>query len=361
MESLRGGRDLWVWLGVFLVVMFLFWWFSSILFPFVFGFVLAYVLRPCVVWLEERWGLGRSFGSFFLTVFVFIFVIFVLTVGFPLFVGELVQFIQKLPDLFEGIEELWEQWRDRFLFLSDRLELDVVGLVKTHVSEGLRLVVSSLLSLASGVGAFFGMLSLVVLSPFATFYFLRDWDRVMESLESWIPLKHRDFVLDFSRSIDKELSGFVRGQLSVSLASALYYGVGLSVLGVYFGVLLGLVMGLLSLLPYVGFALGSTLVIFLTFFQFYGGGDWVLMLVLVVALLSVGQFLEGFVLQPWLIGQEVDVNGLWLIFSLMAGGFVGGFWGILLAIPGFLVLRECLRLLGSYYRGSGLYGRQEEE
>ena len=194
------------------------------------------------------------------------------------------------------------------------------------------------------------------MTPIVAFYLLRDWDRVVASVDGWLPRRHADEIRSIAREIDGVLSGFLRGQFIVCLALAAFYGVGLSLVGLDFGLIIGISTGLLSFVPIFGMLIGFAVGVGVALAQF----GPTLHVILVVVVFMVGQFLEGHVMTPRLVGSRVGLHPVWTIFALLAGGALAGFTGLLVAVPaaaaiGVVARHAIRRYLASaaFKRGSG--------
>jgi predicted PurR-regulated permease PerM len=167
-------------------------------------------------------------------------------------------------------------------------------------------------------------------TPVVAFYILLDWDRMLVTIDGWIPIHHRDVVRGLAREIDRAIAGFLRGQSLVCLFLGLWYGVGLSMIGLNFGFLIGISSGFLSFIPYVGSLTALVLSAIIAIVQ--GWPSWWLFL-MALGVVGTGQFLEGNVLTPRLVGASVGLHPVWLMFALFAFGSLFGFTGLILAVP----------------------------
>jgi predicted PurR-regulated permease PerM len=197
----------------------------------------------------------------------------------------------------------------------------------------------------------FGWLANLVLIPVLTFYLLRDWDVLMSRLRELIPRRHEALAVRLAQECDHVLGAFVRGQLSVMLALSVVYALGLLLVGIDGALLIGVVAGLLSFVPYLGFALGIIVAGVTALVQFQD----LLHVLLVLAVFGFGQMLESAVLSPYLLGNRIGLHPVAVIFAVMAGGQLFGFVGILLALPVAAVIVVLLRYVHARYRDSELY------
>jgi predicted PurR-regulated permease PerM len=190
----------------------------------------------------------------------------------------------------------------------------------------------------------------IVVVPVVTFYMLLDWDRMVAKVDSWLPRDHAETVRAIARDIDRVLSGFVRGQVSVCLILGAFYSIALMLAGLKFGLIAGSIAGALTFIPYVGAIIGGVLAIGLALFEFWG--DW-LSIGIVAAIFAAGQFLEGNIITPKLVGTSVGLHPLWLLFALSAFGTLFGFLGMLVAVP----VAAMLGVLARFFLDQYLQGR----
>jgi predicted PurR-regulated permease PerM len=196
----------------------------------------------------------------------------------------------------------------------------------------------------------------LVLIPVVWFYLLRDWDRLVGWIDRILPRSIEPTVAHLAREADAVLGAFVRGQLLVMLALAIYYGVALTLIGISVGPLIGMVAGLLSFVPYLGFITGFAAAIIASLVTH---GDWTHLL-MVIGVFVVGQLLEGYVLVPRLVGEKIGLHPVAVIFAVLAGGYLFGFLGVLLALPAASVILVLLRYLAQRYKQSDLYTEEGE-
>lgn len=323
-------RQLSFWgIALFLFVVFL-WLLSDVLLPFVAGMVLAYLLDPVADRLQ-RIGMSRLWATLIILLSFIAFIVVVMVVVAPLLLEQLGQFIARVPEYLNRLEQTFagpgQDWLRRILG-SDMTS--VQGSVGEFVSQAATYVMGFLTQLWAGGQAFIGLVSLVVVTPVVTFYMLVDWDRMVSSIDRFLPLESRDTIRQLAREINRAVSGFLRGQAIVCVFLGGFYGIGLTLAGLNFGLLIGIGAGLLSFIPYVGSITGFVVAIGVALAQFWP--DYVSVGV-VAAVFVAGQFIEGNILQPKLVGNAVGLHPVWLMFSLFAFGALFGFVGLLLAVP----------------------------
>ena len=345
-------RQVAFWVAALAVIGALIWLLSDILLPFVAGLVLAYLLDP-IARRAERLGVSRAISALIIvTLFIVILVVAAMLIV-PILTEQFAAFVDKLPGYVARLQSLVTDpsrpWLSKIF--GDRLP-DASKSVGTLVTQSSGWITGFLASLWSGGRALFSILSLLVITPVVAFYLLLDWDRVVSSVDSWIPLPHRETVRGLAREIDNAIAGFVRGQAVICLILAVYYAIGLTLAGLNFGFLIGLMTGLFAFIPYVGAATGAIVAGIVTVAQFWP--NWTPML-MVAGVFLVGQALEGYVLSPKLVGAKVGLHPVWLMFSLIAFGYLFGFLGLLIAIPVAAAIGVLLRFALRQYLASPIY------
>jgi predicted PurR-regulated permease PerM len=324
---------------------------SSILLPFVAGAAIAFFLDPLVDRFENI-GLSRTLGTllalaFFLTVIV----LFLLLLA-PLLQTQVTQLVSRFPVYLAAVraqlDHLFELLEDR-LAPEDMQKLrDAAGSKIADIVAGAGQILSSVLT---GGVAVANILSLMFITPVVSFFLLRDWDLIVATIDSWLPRHHLRTIREQAHLIEETLSGFIRGQASVCALMGAIYGIGLTLLGLDFGLVIGITVGLLIFIPFLGGLTGAVLAVILAFAQF---GDWHRPFYIAM-LFAVGQTLEGNMITPKLVGDRVNLHPVWIIFSLLAFGALFGFLGVLIAVPFAAVLGVLLRFALRRYLESPLY------
>src|SRR5208283_525413 len=202
--------------------------------------------------------------------------------------------------------------------------------VGDFVAQGAQWMVNAIKSVVSGGAALFNFLSLLIITPVVAFYMLIDWRRMIGEIDSWLPLDHRDRLRAIVAEVNRALAGFIRGQSLVCLFDGLWYGLGLTLIGLDFGFLIGVIAGLLSFVPYVGSLSALVLSIGVALVQGWPSPKLLLMALGVVVC---GQFLEAYVVSPKLVGESIGLHPVWLMFALLAFGQLFGFVGLVVAVP----------------------------
>ena len=293
---------------------------SEILLPFVLGFTLAYFLDPLADRLE-RVGLPRLVATNVIT-FAFGFMVLAgLVFGLPALAAELGGLVERIPVYTQRLES----WMAGNAILSDYPDAVNAGI--EAVRGGFRGFAGDILLTGLSV---LNVLALIIITPVVAVYMLNDWDRMVDQLDRLLPMSHAPQVRLLATQIDEILAGFVRGQITVCFLLAVFYATALSVVGLDAGIVVGVTAGLTSFIPYVGAVFGVALGLAMGLGQF--GADYV-MLAQIAGVFVLGQFLEGNVLTPRLVGDRVRLHPVWIIFALLAMGNLFGFIGLLLAIP----------------------------
>ena len=324
------NRQVTFWVAALAVLVALLWLLSEILLPFVAGMALAYLLDP-IARRAERFGIGRAVSALIVLTSVIVAVVVLTMLVGPILSHQLASFIDRMPGYLARLQELVaDPSRPWLAKLVGGPLPDGGKALGDIVSQGSGWIATFLKSLWSGGRAVFSVLSLLVITPVVAFYLLCDWDRVVVTVDGWIPRPHRDTVRGLARDIDGAIAGFVRGQAVICLILAAFYAIALTLTGLNFGFLIGLMTGFLGFIPYVGAVTGFIVAVVVAIAQFWP--NWTPIL-LVIGVFLVGQVLEGYVLSPKLVGAKVGLHPVWLIFSLIAFGYLLGFVGLLVAIP----------------------------
>ncbi len=348
--SLRRQAIFWIG-GLVALILFIFL-FRSILLPFVAGMALAYILDPVADRLQ-RIGLSRLLATIvILLMFVIIFAL-ALMIVVPVLVTQTADFIDRLPKYVTQLQALLTS--PDFHFMPGWLA-NQMGSIKDSfsqaISQGAGFLATLLQQIWNSGKALIDIIALLIVTPVVAFYMLLDWDRMVARVDSWVPREHVGDVRMIARDIDRAIAGFVRGQGSLCLILGCYYAVGLSVVGLNFGLLIGFFAGLISFIPYVGSFVGLVLAIGVALVQFW---PHYTPIILVAAVFFTGQFLEGNVLQPKLVGHSVGLHPVWLMFALFAFGSLFGFVGTLIAVPTSAAIAVLVRFALSRYLESELY------
>ncbi len=323
------------------------WYLGSVMLPFLVGGAVAYFLDPVADRLE-RAGCSRVMATSIISAFALLAVVLVVLAVIPSLVKQLSALIDSAPAIFGRLEAFL---MERFPQLSDETSTvrQTLADIGTAIQAKGGAVVQGLLTSALGL---ISALVFVIVVPVVAFYLLLDWDHMVARVDQMLPRDHAPVVRHLAAEIDRTLAAFVRGQLSVCLVLGAYYSIGLMAVGLQFGLVVGAVAGTITFIPYIGALFGGALAIGLALFQFWG--DWV-SIGAVALIFGFGQFLEGNVLTPRMVGKSVGLHPVWLMFALSVFGSIFGFVGMLVAVPVAASIGVLMRFGLGHYQTSKLY------
>jgi predicted PurR-regulated permease PerM len=306
------------------------WLFSDILMPFVLGIVIAYLLAPTVNFLEKKTNLPRwSLCALILALFILVFTAIIVLIAPPLY-QQISVFADNAPAYFDHLMNIASPY-------MTQLESYFESADQQSLQDTLKDSFSTILSTGSGMlgkaltagQALLSTISLLVLTPLVAFFMMNEWPRIQKWIDDLIPKHAYETVTSLLKDIDSKLSGFIRGQLLVAVVLGISYAVALSLAGLQYGFLVGLVAGALSIIPLFGSTVGLLTSVIIAWFQ---SGE-ISYVGIIAAIFIAGQLLEGNVITPKLLGKSVGLHPLWILFALMAGGSLFGILGMLLAVP----------------------------
>lgn len=353
---MRAERQLLFWVaaaGVLLLGLALL---KDILLPFVVGIILAYALNPLVDLLERK-GLNRVLASLLVVAVLVVIVLALLVLIVPAVVRQAQDLGQALPGAIAQVRGFLET------FASERLGPEAAGLdgqiekASDAIAENWQSLAAWLASsLWSGGLAIVNFLALALVTPVVVFYLLVDWHAMLAKVDSWLPRDHAPTIRALASDMNSSVAAFVRGQGAVCLIMAAFYAIGLSLIGLNYGLLIGLVSGLITFIPFVGAALGLLTATAVAVMQYW---PEILPIALVVGVFLAGQALEGAVLTPYMMGSRIGLHPVWVIFALFVFGYLFGFVGALISVPLAAAAGVLIRFaLGAYlnspvYKGNG--------
>jgi len=340
-------------LAVLVVVL---WYLGNVILPFVLGAAIAYCLDPVADWFEKL-GLSRALSVAIITIFgVLVFIILFIAI-IPTVLDQGAALIQAAPGYFERLTA----------FLSERFPSMMGG--NSVIPDQLSGIATTLESQVSGlvstlINSFSGVLNVVllfVIVPVVSVYLLVDWDRMVARVDELLPRDHAPVIRDLARQMDRTLASFIRGQGTVCLVLGVFYALALMIAGLNFGIVIGALAGMVTFIPYVGALVGGVLAVGVAIFQTWsesGAVDWFYVLI-IYAIFQAGQFVEGNILTPKLVGTSVGLHPVWLLLALSVFGSLFGFVGLLLAVPIAALMGVLVRFgIGKYqdsllFRGKG--------
>ena len=347
----------WFILAIVVAIAWLFYLLAPVLTPFVISAGLAFLGDPLVDRIERlkffKWRCNRTFAVVLVFLLISAGLFLALLIFLPLLREQIQRLVRNAPEMFEWVVGTALPWLQAkfglYVFEFDAESLTTA--LKSYWKEVSTALVGVLGTVSRGGQAVFNWLLNLVLIPVVTFYLLRDWDQMVEGVRTLIPRKAEPVVSKLCREIEDVLGAFIRGQLMVMIALGLIYFVGLWAIGLDLALIIGMGAGLLSVVPYLGTIVGVLAAVIAVVFQFQD----VLHTVLVLLVFTVGQLLEGMVLTPKLVGDRVGLHPVAVIFSVLAGGQLFGFLGILLALPAASALNVLVAYMHQRYRESDLY------
>ncbi|KPF56067.1 MULTISPECIES: AI-2E family transporter [Rhizobium/Agrobacterium group] len=345
-------RQVFFWLLTLAIFVAFLMLFSSILLPFIAGMALAYFLDPVADRLE-RIGLSRLMATVVILVsFVVVFVMSLMII-IPVLASQLNEFIQRVPAYVTQLQTFIAT--SNASWLPDWVD-GQMGTIREnfsrYLSEGVGFLGTLVEQIWNSGKALLDIASLLVVTPVVAFYLLLDWDRMIEKVDSWVPRHQLGTVRQLATELDNTIAGFVRGQGSLCLILGIFYAVALSAAGLNFGLLIGFFTGMISFIPYVGSTVGLLLSLGVALVQFWPDFIWV---GVIAGIFFLGQFIEGNILQPKLVGKSVGLHPVWLMFALFAFGALFGFVGVLVAVPAAAAVGVLVRFAISRYLDSDLY------
>lgn len=350
-------RQAWWWLIIAGAAAALVYLLEAVLMPFIAGMILAYLADPLADRFE-RIGMNRPLAVSVVFLIMMLVLIISLVILIPVVVHQIKQLGEVMPGVFRWIETslapLLLQWTG--YDLGTELN-NLQQLLSEHWRDAGGYLAQALGQIGRSGVALATWVTYVALAPVVTFYLLLDWKGLMTSLGNMVPRHWATDVFRLARRCDEVLSAFLRGQLLVMLCLGVLYATGLSLMGLNFGLLIGFIAGLASIVPFLGFIVGISVALLVAFFQM--GTIWAILGVIVV--FSIGQAVESVVLQPKLLGNKIGLHPVAVIFAVLAGGDLFGFTGVLLALPMAAVIMVLLREAFERYKQSGLYDPQLQD
>lgn len=346
------------WLLLLGLALFILWLLQPVLLPFVAGAAIAYTVDPGVRKLET-WRVGRTAASSIVIGLFFFLLIAAIALLAPVLQRQLAGLIERLLEVAQNLMV----WARPYI----EQVADQAGLPQVKEMSGATDVAGKVLGWAGGLlaGLWSGglalvnIVSLVFITPIVAWYLVRDWPRIIAYVDALLPLRHAETIRAQARLIDQRMAGFLRGQALVCIILGVFYAVTLSLVGLKYSLIVGLVSGALTFIPYVGSAVGLVMSLAVALFQY----DHWYQVGIVAGIFFFGQFLEGNFITPKLVGDRVGLHPVWLIFALLAGGALFGFFGMLMAVPVAAAAGVLLRFAIDRYLNSPLYagGQPGEE
>jgi predicted PurR-regulated permease PerM len=321
--------------------------------PFLTGLLVAYAMNPAVRRFE-KWGISRTLGTSFMILGFFLLIGLLLFIAIPFIQTELLRLAFHVPQYGErmmaGLKPLLDE-ASHYVKPQDIEHLR--ELASTYLGDVITWGIKLLAGILTSGLALANLISLIVITPIVAFYFLRDWDKIIQTIDRWLPRPYEPTLRRLFKEMNAHIGGFAKGQALVCLMVGLYYSIALTLANLDFSVVVGMVIGVVAFIPYVGALFGLMLSMGIAFAQF---SDWI-SIGIVAGIFVVGQTLEAYLLIPYFVGDRIGLHPVWVLFALLAGGVLYGFVGILFALPvaaavGVLVRHGlALYLKSPYYLG----------
>lgn len=348
---MNSSRQIAWWLGLFIGTLIIIYLLRPVLLPFVAGMAIAYILDPTCDWLE-RHRFSRFWATALLTGVFALLIIASAIFLIPLLIDQFTAFLEALPSMADKLAQKFEPFYEGIRQRYGLPELNtLIRLSAEKIGAGIGWTGGAIASLLTQGLALANLLSLIFITPVVSFYLLRDWDHLVNRLDDLLPRNHAVTIRRLTREMDQALAGFARGQASVCLILAIYYSTGFGLAGVPFGIVIGLIAGILTFIPYVGSLTGLALALLASLLS----DDVWLRILYSMIVFGIGQALEGNFLTPRLVGKSVGLHPVWIIFALLAFGSLFGFVGLLLAVPAAAAMGVLVRFAIQRYESSRLY------
>jgi predicted PurR-regulated permease PerM len=351
---MRVERQVLFWIGAAVLLILTVALLKDILLPFIIGIAVAYFLSPIADRLVAL-GINRTLASALIVALGAVLAVLAIVLLAPVVAEQARGIAAALPGEIDRVGKSVETWGRETLGPSfPGLETSLARATQSLSENWAALAGWAASSVWSGGKALFNFVSLLLITPLVVFYVLVDWHPMMSRIDGWLPRDHAESIRELANEMNEAVAAFVRGQGTVCLVLGTFYALGLSAIGLNYGLIVGLATGILAFVPFVGWALGLMAAVTLAAVQFWPD---LLPIALVAGVLIAGMALDAGFLSPKIVGSKIGLHPVWLIFALIVFSYLFGFIGTLIAVPlaaavGVLV-RFCLRLYlnSSVYRG----------
>ena len=323
------NRQTWLWVGLGVALVGALYLLQGILMPFLTGLLVAYAMSPAVRQFE-KWGISRNLGTCFMILSFFLVIGLLLFIAIPFIQTELLHLASRVPQYGERIMAALKPLLDEASGYIEPRDTDRLReLASTYLGDVVTWGIKLLAGILTSGLALANLISLIVITPIVAFYFLRDWNKIINRLDHWLPRPYEPTLRRLFTEMNTTVGGFAKGQALVCVVVGLYYSIALTIANLDFSLVVGLVIGVVAFIPYVGALFGLMLSMGIAFSQFT---DWHSIGV-VAGIFVVGQTLEAYLLIPYFVGDRIGLHPVWVLFALLAGGLLYGFVGILFALP----------------------------
>lgn len=340
-----------IWLLTFILLVYASYYLKDVLIPFIFAICLSYIFNPITNKIAS-FGINKNIATILIIFLIFLIISLILLLVLPIIYEQTLLLKSSLPkykQLF--IEKLQPLITNFFSNFSNKITDNLDSYFENFSINILDSFINILSSILTSSATILNIISIIFITPFATYYILSNFDNIITAIKSYIPLKHKKIILMQCKEIDNILHAYLKGQFNVSTILAAYYGVSLHLLGIKHGLNIGIFTGLICFIPYLGFATGLFLALLVTITQFFS----ITNLLLIIIIFTLGQLLESYLLVPQLIGTKIGVHPLWILFTILAGASLFGFLGVLIAVPVAAIIGVLIKFMLNNYLSSSLY------
>lgn len=338
------------WLGIFVFFGVVMWVLKPVLLPFVLGISIAYLLNPLVNKIG-RSGYSRMMATLFILFGFFVAFMGLLGLILPIVYKELSGLSDSLPGYIETVKDALKPYLDKASDAMDQPEAIQWETLTKNLTPAVGAGQAVLGGLAAGGGFITSLLTTLAFTPIVAFFMMKDWPKIVAWVEDLLPRHSKDDILDLTKNIDKKIAGFVRGQITVAFILGAVYAIGLSLAGLKYGFLIGLMAGMLNVIPMVGSTVGLLVAVCVAWLQ---TGDSIFTLG-IAGFFIAGQLIEGNFLTPKLVGESVGLHPLWVFFALTAGAALMGITGMFLAVPLTAAIGVLMQYAIKQYKSSEYY------
>ncbi len=353
MMTFKAVYAFWVFIAVIFFV--LLWLFKPVLTPFVIGIAIAYLLNPLMNRLVQL-RLSRRLAALLILFVFFSLLTIVMIITIPMMIREATQLAQALPGICTMVETAVQPYIERVhQIFGSVVPIDWMGYAEKYLSQALSFGAGFAANIASNSLAAIGAIMTALLIPIASYFLMKDWPRIVGWVKDLIPPSSRNTVEGLLLKMDSKISGFIRGQIALCALLGFVYAIVLTLAGLNSGFLIGIMTGILSIIPYVGSTIGLVLSLGIAWFQ----SSDMTYVATIAAIFFVGQFIEGNFVAPKLVGDSVGLHPLWVIFALLSGGTLYGIVGMFLAIPIAAILSVLIGFAIERYRESSFYKKEQ--
>lgn len=341
------------WASFVLSFLLAFYYLSHTLVPFIIALIVAYILEPMIEKNAVRFKLSRNIITFFIfSLFLGIFILFLILL-IPLIYKQVTTFITKIPVYKKHFIQSIHSIIDHIDGLDPDITNKLIESIHDFVNSTFSIIITIVNNLWEYTLATMNLLAIIVLVPILLYYFLRDWSKMVRSIESLIPINDKSKMKQIFHDINQLLSAYIRGQLYICFLLSNFYIIGFTLIGLDLAILLGIISGFLIILPFVG-ALISFIIVLISAYFTHG---FSVELAYIISIFFIGHAIEGYILSPKIIGDRIGLHPLWIIFAVFVCGTLFGFIGMLFAIPIAGIVKILLLNTIEYYKSSNIYNK----